>query len=45
MELNAATGTNHLVRGLTSITYGGTLTLSNLAGTITASAGAEPVAP
>src|SRR5206468_11901346 len=29
MELNAATGTNDLVRGLTSIAYGGTLTLSN----------------
>lgn len=37
MELNATTGTNDLVRGLTSVTYGGTLTLSNLAGTITAS--------
>ncbi len=37
MELNAATGTNDLVRGLTSVIYGGTLTLSNLAGTITAS--------
>ena len=37
MELNAATGTNDLLRGLTSVTYGGTLTLSNLAGTITAS--------
>ena len=35
MELNAATGTNDLVRGLTSVTYGGTLTLSNLSGTIT----------
>jgi hypothetical protein len=37
MELNAAAGTNDLVRGLTSVTYGGTLTLSNLSGTITAS--------
>jgi autotransporter-associated beta strand protein len=37
MELDAAAGTNDLVRGLTSVTYGGTLTLSNLAGTITAS--------
>ena len=37
MELNAAAGTNDLVRGLTSVTYGGTLTLSNLAGAITAS--------
>ena len=36
MELKPATGTNDLVRGLTSVTYGGTLTLSNLAGTITA---------
>jgi fibronectin-binding autotransporter adhesin len=36
MELNAATSTNDLVRGLTIVTYGGTLTLSNLAGTITA---------
>src|SRR5213592_1576298 len=36
MELNAAAGTNDLVRGLTSVTYGGTLTLSNLAGSITA---------
>jgi autotransporter-associated beta strand protein len=37
MELNAASGTNDLVRGLTSISYGGTLVLSNLAGTITGS--------
>ncbi|PYJ03616.1 MAG: hypothetical protein DME25_11775, partial [Verrucomicrobia bacterium] len=37
MELNAASGTNDSVRGLTSVTYGGTLTLSNLSGTITAS--------
>jgi autotransporter-associated beta strand protein len=37
MELNAATGTNDLVRGLTSVAYGGTLTLSNLGGAITAS--------
>jgi fibronectin-binding autotransporter adhesin len=37
MELNAAARTNDLVRGLTTVTYGGTLTLSNLAGTITAS--------
>src|SRR6185436_13165667 len=37
MELNAATATNDLVRGLTTVTYGGTLTLSNLAGVITAS--------
>ncbi len=37
MKLNAAAGTNDLVRGLTSVTYGGLLTLSNLAGTVTAS--------
>jgi len=37
MELNAATRTNDVVRGLTSVTYGGTLTLSNVAGTIAAS--------
>src|SRR5678815_3435957 len=36
MELNATTGTNDVVRGLTNITYGGTLTLSNLAGAISA---------
>ena len=37
MELNAAAGTNDLVRGLTTVTYGGTLSLSNLGGAITAS--------
>ena len=37
MELNPAAGTNDLLRGLTSVAYGGTLTFSNLAGTITAS--------
>ncbi len=37
MELSAATGNSDLVRGLTSVGYGGTLSLSNLAGTITAS--------
>jgi fibronectin-binding autotransporter adhesin len=37
MELNAATRGNDRVLGLTSITYGGTLTLSNLAGSMTAS--------
>jgi fibronectin-binding autotransporter adhesin len=37
MELNAAAGTNDLVRGLTSVTYGGTLMLANLAGAIAAS--------
>ena len=35
MEVNAATGTNDSVRGMTTVNYGGTLTLSNLAGTIT----------
>jgi hypothetical protein len=37
MELDATTRTNDLIRGLTSVTYGGTLALSNLSGTITAS--------
>jgi autotransporter-associated beta strand protein len=37
MELNAAARTNDVIRGLTSVAYGGTLTLSNLAGTINAS--------
>jgi autotransporter-associated beta strand protein len=37
MELNAASGTNDLIRGLTSMSYGGTLMLSNLAGTIAGS--------
>jgi autotransporter-associated beta strand protein len=41
MELNATTGTNDLVRGLTSVTYGGALTVSNLTGTITASSAFE----
>ena len=36
MELNAAARTNDVVRGLTTVTYGGTLTLPNLAGTVTA---------
>jgi fibronectin-binding autotransporter adhesin len=36
MELNAAGGTNDVVRGVTTLTYGGTLILSNLTG-ITAS--------
>jgi len=35
MELDAAAQTNDSIRGLTSVRYGGTLTLSNLAGTIT----------
>jgi len=37
MELNATARTNDAVHGLTTVTYGGTLTLSNLAGTVTAS--------
>jgi fibronectin-binding autotransporter adhesin len=37
MEVNAATGTNDLVRGLTSVSYGGLLIISNLSGTISAS--------
>lgn len=37
MDLDAAAGTNDLVRGLTSVAYGGTLTLVNLGGTITGS--------
>jgi hypothetical protein len=37
MELNAAASSNDLVRGLASVTYGGTLTLSNLLGNITPS--------
>jgi autotransporter-associated beta strand protein len=37
MELNATTGTNDVIRGLTSVTYGGTLTLSNLSGAINTS--------
>ncbi|PWU12303.1 MAG: hypothetical protein C5B50_21660 [Verrucomicrobia bacterium] len=39
IELNVAANTNDLVRGLTSVAYGGTLTLSNLAGTFTAPSG------
>jgi autotransporter-associated beta strand protein len=37
MELNTALGTNDLVRGLSSVTYGGVLSLTNLAGTISPS--------
>lgn len=36
MELNKAAGTNDLVHGLTSVSYGGTLTVTNLAGELTA---------
>jgi autotransporter-associated beta strand protein len=35
VDLNAATGTNDLVRGLTIATFGGTLMVNNLAGTVT----------
>ncbi|TAK98263.1 MAG: hypothetical protein EPO07_12245 [Verrucomicrobia bacterium] len=35
MELNKTAGTNDTVRGLSSVTYGGTLSLTNLAGTLT----------
>jgi autotransporter-associated beta strand protein len=35
MELNKAAGTNDFVTGLTSVTYGGTLNLTNLSGTLT----------
>jgi autotransporter-associated beta strand protein len=34
MELNAATGTNDLVCGLTNVNYGGTLIVTNLSGTL-----------
>jgi fibronectin-binding autotransporter adhesin len=37
MELNAAVGTSDLIRGVTTLTYGGTLILSNLAGAISGS--------
>ena len=37
MELNAAARSSDLVSGLTTVAYGGTLTLTNLAGTISAS--------
>jgi len=37
MELNPAAGTNDLVRGLTVVTFGGSLTLSNAAGAIATS--------
>jgi autotransporter-associated beta strand protein len=36
MKLNSALGTNDFVRGLTTVNYGGVLTLSNQAGTIIA---------
>ena len=35
VELDDAAGTNDLVRGLTTVNYGGTLVVSNLAGTVT----------
>ena len=34
MELNKTTGTNDLVTGVTTLTYGGTLVLKNLSGTL-----------
>jgi autotransporter-associated beta strand protein len=34
MELNKSTPTNDLVRGITTVTYGGTLVVTNLAGTL-----------
>jgi fibronectin-binding autotransporter adhesin len=37
MEVSAALGTNDLVRGLTTVTYGGTLSIVTLAGPIAAS--------
>jgi hypothetical protein len=36
MELNKAAGTNDVLSGAASITYGGTLSLTNLAGTLAA---------
>ncbi|HXJ76872.1 MAG TPA: hypothetical protein VNM37_28700, partial [Candidatus Dormibacteraeota bacterium] len=36
MELNKATPTNDLVRGITTLTYAGTLVVTNLAGTLAA---------
>ena len=36
MELNKATPTNDLVRGITTVTYAGTLVVTNLAGTLAA---------
>ena len=36
MELNAAAGTNDQVRGITTVNYGGTLVLTNVAGTVSA---------
>jgi len=35
MEVNAASGSNDLVRGLTTANYGGTLVVSNVAGIVT----------
>jgi len=36
LRLNAGTSTNDVLRGITSLTYGGTLTVSNLSGTLSA---------
>jgi autotransporter-associated beta strand protein len=35
MEINKSTATNDLIAGLTNVTYGGTLVITNLAGTLT----------
>jgi len=35
IKLNQAAGTNDIVRGLTSVTYGGTLSVTNLSGMLT----------
>ena len=36
MQINASTGASDLVTGVTTLTYGGTLTVTNLAGTLVA---------
>jgi autotransporter-associated beta strand protein len=36
MQLNPAAGTNDLITGLTNVSYGGTLVVTNVAGTLTA---------
>jgi len=37
MDINKATATNDLITGVTTVTYGGTLKVNNLAGTLTTS--------
>jgi len=37
VDINKTTGTNDLITGLTSVTYGGTLAVTNLSGTLTTS--------